>query len=80
MRERVIRTFAQSVAAALVVFATAIGAALGQGRSPSRTELGIALWAALQVLLTTLASGIHYKLFPPDEGPAGPWDPRRYMQ
>ncbi len=78
MKERVIRTAAQAVAAAFVVIGGAIGAALAQGRPPSRNELVLAAWAALQALLTVAATALHHRISPPEvDVLAGPFDPRR---
>ncbi len=67
MKERVIRTALQALSAGLAVVAAAIGAALAQGRTPARAELVVAAWAGVQVVLTTLASALSYKIVPPSD-------------
>ncbi len=79
MKQRVLRTAAQAVAAAAVVIGGAIGTALSQGRGPSKSELILALWAAAQAVLTVLATALHYRLDPPEvDSVAGPWDPDKF--
>ncbi len=67
MKERVVRTALQAIAAACGVVAAAIGASIGAGRTPSKPELVVAAWAAFQAVLTTIASALAYKIYPPNE-------------